>query len=1459
MSAGGSDYGGVVQGNLGQGFAQGAQQGIQNFEQRRQALERKAQQDLDNEFRKTTLDMQRGDYALKYLDGSIGELQKPSQMPDLEASTPEELEAWISQEQSKYAKLPALTESMNKAFGLSGIEIDAKDYIASRLGEDPLALSKRQIDKATAIRNFKQLQPKVEALKSVWADIGKEKGWDSPEAKKAFNAYNDAVNKPDPTLGVSYASQYEVAKGVKYVDPTADPAMFMQNARVSAVEGTIKDRFANLALTDPTAAAIITSPGFAALKPTDEFTLPDGRKTTLQQYVLNGTKSADVEKLVQSGTAEDLSKAMDLVYMMSEEQRSNLPDSVKAAWSTFTNYKNGTTPQDDSIYSRAVMVSKLPALDFKQKEANVALTTANTKNVLFDTVSKQSAVINNMARDAMNGVNVNTPANRALFDSLLPEGTSDADADKAWNDAMVAPYLQKQAERNVEFDQMKVTLANTKWAGLNDQAKAVTDGSLYLMSAAPDGSVDFTSDAYRQYVDKNGGVDNDTTRANFKVLFDTSSTFFDRKSDLDKANLKFAQAQADRERQAATFDLDTTDSRKSLIAAQAKSATSDANVAVATEQTRIDEIFDKAGITKNDLTYSTDTLSDRIKEARNQRRISGSEADRLEQSLPYIIKQLKQGVSLQAIQLEIAQRTKEYTIKDAIASAGIKENELKFDVATLQTRINKAFNEGKITYYEAEQLRQTLPYIVQRAKAGATIDTIQAEVATATKDAQISRTKAEARTAVQNAITAGVNARVATKTEGYQVETAATQLSIYKTQAAQQELELRISKSAEPGKLAANFQAAADVFGLDWLNSTEPERLFGKYMSPQALNSARAVAAAKIGAKQDAEQLSVLDQYLKNPRAWYKQTAKLTEVANRAGINPSDFIATMTNLAVENTSLSRWQIEDIKTGIWARQQNVDLGWAGQRLSESNRNDRNAQWRAEFAFGKQKWTTDQEWRSKEFNADQVQRDITNGIALAKLQQDDKALTIQQEASLMQFKGVVLPAMSQIATNARGNQEQYMAQANSLVANNQYLAQLANQIVFKNGGYTLPSAATPQQRQILTQYADLRLKAAAEQQVVARINKQLSTVVTSLGADSLTDVIGTASDPNIYTKQGNMVIPKGPSKQQVVNAVTSYRASTPEGRAVVNGIAQVLQGQGGGGAEIYQDGWCGRYVGTIMQANYNQIPGVQYKGNANDIFRSLKNAGFSVNGGAQLTSVSQLKDGMVLWQASPDYKVETINGKEVKTQIGHIAVYAGGKIWQNSYYKDNKVAGAVGWMEPEAFLKSFNTYGALIPGKYAKSGFQQPDVPVGKPTGSTGGGAKPAPAPAKPKPLPYSNSSGAFAFNYSSANIIKTGEKIATPNDRGGMQVNVNGQYYRVSSTTQIDIMNKVGAQAITYFNAGAKQRKTMTFDQLLKADPNKAVDAISDLLRAKGVKDFPQFAGDVPMYTRNWLRSIGKIK
>lgn len=1344
MGAGGSDYGGLAQGQIGQGFAQGVDAATENYLKYKKLIEERAQREFNNNLSKYAIQAQQNELALKYIDSALASIVKGKPMPDPETATSQELDEWLSGEQAKYAQIPALIKAYEEVFKKAGIEVDPQTYVNSFFGGDPTKLLSQQRDRVVATQNYRSLLPKAEELKKTAAELGAKYGYDSKEYKDAFNAYLDVINKPDAALGISLAEAYERATGRKYVDPTANPAAFQQSARTTLVNNNVKDRLAALATQRPEAQAVLAQVEQGGLEASSVIDTPNGKMTVLE-FVNSFVKVEDLKKLINSGSPEDLDKAMNIIFTMSAEDRAKLPEEIREAWTIFSEYQSGKRAADDSVYSRAVTISRLPKLDYETKVATKENIQTNTNVKLKELGLAEDAALSQMARDINNGVNVLTETNKARFFSKLPEGMSEEDKEKAWEEFAIKPYLKAKEKDDLQFRSLQNQVTAKAMENINAESSLVTSGGLYLVATNLDGTIDYSSPAYQLYAKGRGG-DTDAVRRAFADLIERSKYHFDqidetRRTSLEngKLNNRILNADADYKEWATPY-------QRRLLQANVRTTESQARVQTGTEQAQIDS-----------------------------------------------------------------------------ATAGARSAQANADVAerTVDARVNNTKADARTAEANANVAERTVDARVSNANASARSAKAEADVAERTVDARVSS---------------------------------------YKSDAVVKEIQAEVARASKTGRIAATFQETADALGEDWLNSGEPERLFGQYMTPAQIQSARKVAGVRISLRKEADNLAILDQYIKNPQVWYKQPAKLREVALRAGIDPGEFVARITYLASVRNKLSDLEVQQVKTSIWASKKNVQISQAHLNLAELNRQDGNARWLAEWERDRERYADARRFRDRQFNRDTAQQEISNFMRLVELEQSGRSLTIQQQSIVAQFKGVVLPTIIEANRTEKANIENYTAQIEELIGNNPYIRQLANQIDPNKrnaqGQIILPAGVSPQHASLLSQIARLKALRADSQRALNNTNALLSQVSNSMmnSGFSIEDLIGDGQNPQNYITAGNLRIPVGANKTSVVAALDSYNGTTAASRAFISGVKRVLVGQSGGGDEIYQPGWCGRFVKTVIKENFNLPAGVNIAANAYGIYQSLVKAGMGVNNGKPITDVSQLQEGMVLWQDSPDRDAQG-------NAVGHIAIYAGGKIWHNSYYNDNKVNGAVGWMEPEQFLKAYKTYGALLPSRLAKEGYQGDTVSI-PPKQNTPPGKSPTVTPPKTPPLKYADDKGNFAPSVNLAALTKgKGREVTKPTNGGPLQVNIGNGSFRQLDNPQVanNVMAIVGTQAVQYFDSMAVRKGSLTFRELAQQNPNAAIEAVVNILKSPLPQGGVLLSGDLEPYVLRWLKSKGIIK
>lgn len=498
MAAGNSDYGSLAQGGLGQGIAQGIQQGTDNYNK---GVDRKA--------------AQANLYLSNFIGPNLARLGRAEPRPGPDASAAD-IEAWAQRETARLTQLQTVLGQSEKYLKETGSPLSKEEWAG--LWYDP-ASSNDPVKTAEVGKKALQLKGLDEQRQAHLNRIAQITDPSSPLYKQAVDEYNAWLSK------TGYAKLYKEVRDVDYEEVVGTPA-FAQAAQKAKLKA--RDEQMLTAMMGSTngdisalAAAFMADPNFDLDRP-----YGDTGKTG-RQLLLSMAKDDQLDEMVKSGKAEDVATAiatLDNMRTTDPKRFEALPDSVKVFYNQVEAYRRGdqTVTVSEPIKD-ALSRYKLTTNAVVQGELGITETKQRIKigeQTYERNEQDKMLVYGAAARDG----NYAVLALKSDFIADLPEGTTPEEADRLWEATVRKPLADYQQKSDLAVKNSAANLVVMEGQELERVVNsAVKEGTFHLMygyykkDAAGNEVfvIDKSTNQYKNFLKAQGG---DEALADGKIL-----------------------------------------------------------------------------------------------------------------------------------------------------------------------------------------------------------------------------------------------------------------------------------------------------------------------------------------------------------------------------------------------------------------------------------------------------------------------------------------------------------------------------------------------------------------------------------------------------------------------------------------------------------------------------------------------------------------------------------------------------------------------------------------------------------------------------------------------------------------------------------------------------------------------------------------------------------------------------
>jgi len=537
--AAGSDYGGLAQGQIGQGIAQGVQQGTDNYNK---GVDRKA--------------AQANTYLTNFIGPNLARLGRPEPRPDADAP-PAEHQAWARREAARINQLNTLLKQSQSYLKDTGSPLSEQEWAG--LWYDPTSITDPQelaaigANASTLTRINEQRNQHLQRLASI-TDVT------SPAYAQALKEYNTFLTDSN------YGAVYKSATGVDYREVVGTPEFIQASQKAKVKSADEQWLLAMSRSSNPDIASMATQ---MLQNPNFDLDVKVGDTGKSARSILQGLiKNEQLDEMITSGKAEDYATAiatLDNMAATDPERFAALPASVKTFYTQVQAYRQGDTSKPISEPLKDALTKyKLTTNALTQSGLNIATSEQGLQlGAQRLRIGEQEYDLNEQRIDLTFG-EAARDGNRAVlgmkdqFMAGLPEGTTPEEAEKLWTDTVIKPLGDYQAKSDLAMKNSAENLLTMQGENLDREInRATKDGTFHLLMGTfvqnADGSerfvIDKNTQQYKNFVKQFGSEELADAKiaawaGQSRDVFNDLGTMRQNQAKMSAQNLRIATANA---------------------------------------------------------------------------------------------------------------------------------------------------------------------------------------------------------------------------------------------------------------------------------------------------------------------------------------------------------------------------------------------------------------------------------------------------------------------------------------------------------------------------------------------------------------------------------------------------------------------------------------------------------------------------------------------------------------------------------------------------------------------------------------------------------------------------------------------------------------------------------------------------------------------------------------------------
>ncbi len=494
MGAGGSDYGGLAQGQIGQGFAQGVESGLNQFNK---GLDRKQQQ------AHTMLN--------NFVAPNLARLGRPIPMPDTD--DPELLRQWQAAEDARQTALSAAVKQAEGLLKQLGNPMDINQFTALYFDPSTAVSTEAQVNVRQNIGLFADLEQRRVAMYNELKAMAPN----SLSYAEKFKQYNTFIE-------TEYAPVYRQVRGREYKNDVNDPKVWgaiLNREAVLADSVTYLQGIAKV-VPDPEIQALIQQQLSAGAGLDLNAQVP-GLNMTYRQLFDSAVDKVGLTNLLKQGDVNSITTLVGRLSSMTPEQLMGLEDpALQAFWSSYQQERAtpGSTKNDilqavAGSFRKGVNEVKqsdqavqLGGLQIQINEQNLELAKRNVTKADNDIILQGWAIkeaplnvqlkqdqlvingktISKMDSDrliqfgalALEG-NPAVLASRDEFNALLGEELTQEEKDQMWNRIVVQNLERYDKKQTQNFEAVQTQINSMKYSNTAKLAELAQQGMLHFL------------------------------------------------------------------------------------------------------------------------------------------------------------------------------------------------------------------------------------------------------------------------------------------------------------------------------------------------------------------------------------------------------------------------------------------------------------------------------------------------------------------------------------------------------------------------------------------------------------------------------------------------------------------------------------------------------------------------------------------------------------------------------------------------------------------------------------------------------------------------------------------------------------------------------------------------------------------------------------------------------------------
>lgn len=336
MGAGGqTDFGGLAQAGMGEGFAKGVESGLEQYNK-----------GVDKKVAQANM------YLNNFIAPNLERLSKPLPRPSADAS-PEEFDAWIKQETARRNQFDMVQGQAGNYLKITNSPLSVEEF-TGLFYDSSSALDPEQF--ASIVQNqgkFNNLTTQLTGLRQKILEIEDPTGKDKDLYDTYVNQYNTLIKDS------GYAELYKTQRGVDYVEMvgTEEETRARRMGRINRRDAQVLE----------TALSVVEDPAIQAklqmlyqngisLSTID----PDTGKTFLQG-INNAIDLQSLETRIESGDEKAIISALQKISVMPDEEKALLTGQAAELWNQYNAYK--TDPNSVPLGANKSAFQKLTLVD----------------------------------------------------------------------------------------------------------------------------------------------------------------------------------------------------------------------------------------------------------------------------------------------------------------------------------------------------------------------------------------------------------------------------------------------------------------------------------------------------------------------------------------------------------------------------------------------------------------------------------------------------------------------------------------------------------------------------------------------------------------------------------------------------------------------------------------------------------------------------------------------------------------------------------------------------------------------------------------------------------------------------------------------------------------------------------------------------------------------------------------